>query len=540
MKKVKVSLLSYKLFLSIFLTLFFNKTFFEKVLEIYTFKSVSQSFFILSLIIVLFSVIFIVLSLLLQLIHHRILAVVILFFSTGSAFIMDSYKVMIDKDMFLNGINTDHKELSDLFNFKLFLYILFLFIVPLLCIFHLKIKKNSFLKNLKINLRDSAAALSISFALIAGLSKYYASFFREHKIVRCYTNPTFWIYSIGKFFKSSVYLANTAFTKIGEDARVLASDPDRELIIIVVGETARSDRFSLNGYHKKTNPYLERENIVSFSDVRSCGTSTAISVPCMFSNLGEKEYSTERSKNTENLLDVLAHTGDVDILWRDNNSTSKGVADRVHYQDFQSPEKNTVCDEECRDVGMLVGLEDYINASEKKDIVIVLHQMGSHGPAYFKRYPKEFEKFIPACHTNELSECSQEEIDNAYDNTILYTDYFLSRVIELLKKQSVQFDTAMIYLSDHGESLGENSIYLHGLPNVFAPNEQRKVPMIMWFGGNMEKETDYDQLNKIKSSSYSHDNFFHTVLGTMEINSESYDPAKDILAKIHTESMGND
>jgi len=221
----------------------------------------------------------------------------------------------------------------------------------------------------------------------------------------------------------------------------------------VVGEATRADHFALNGYHRETTPQLKKEEILNFSNVYSCGTSTAVSVPCMFSYYDKSHYSYKKGIQTENVLDVLNHTDDISILWRDNNSNSKGVALRVTYQDYKKSENNSICTEdECRDEGMLVGLEEYIAAQKGKDILIVLHQMGNHGPAYYKRYPKAFEKFTLVCKTNQLEECTKEEINNAYDNAILYTDDFLVKTITLLKKYKSTHQTAMIYMSDHGRA----------------------------------------------------------------------------------------
>lgn len=239
---------------------------------------------------------------------------------------------------------------------------------------------------------------------------------------------------------------------MGNDAKTPSNDPDRELVIMVVGETGRADHWSLNGYGHETNPLLSREDVINFPDFWSCGTFTSYSVPCMFSRLGREQFTPEKAKDEDNVLDILQRAG-VSVLWRDNNSNSKGVADRVAYEDFKKPDKNPVCDEgECRDEGMLHGLQEYIDA-QKGDIMIVLHQMGNHGPAYYKRYPKAFERFTPACQTNDLGSCSKEEINNAYDNAIIYTDYFLSKAIALLKRNDKKFETAMLYVADHGESL---------------------------------------------------------------------------------------
>jgi lipid A ethanolaminephosphotransferase len=318
---------------------------------------------------------------------------------------------------------------------------------------------------------------------------------------------------------------------IGMDAKVSATDTSRpkKLMIMVVGEAARADRFSLNGYERDTNPLLKREDILDFSNMHSCGTSTAVSVPCMFSVYNQSDYSYSKGLSTENVLDVLEHTQKVEVLWRDNNSDSKGVALRVPFEDYKSASNNTMCEGECRDEGMLTGLDTFIRDHGDKDLLIVLHQMGNHGPAYYKRYPKSFEKFTPVCETNQLEECTQEEIGNAYDNAILYTDYFLSKVIAFLKPYDASYETSMIYMSDHGESLGEHGLYLHGLPYFMAPDTQTNVAALMWFGEKTRSRLDIKQLHDNMDKTYSHDNLFHTLLGIFDVNTQVYNKEMDIL-----------
>ncbi|MDX1801501.1 MAG: sulfatase-like hydrolase/transferase, partial [Marinobacter sp.] len=315
---------------------------------------------------------------------------------------------------------------------------------------------------------------------------------------------------------------------IAEDAQAAPAEHPRELMIMVVGETARADRFSLNGYERDTNPELAKDNVISFTDFWSCGTSTAVSVPCMFSVYGQSDYDQKKAESTENALDILARTG-VNVLWLDNNSDSKGVADRLTYRDFKTPENNPECnDEECRDTGMLTNLQQYIDSHPKGDILVVLHQMGNHGPAYYKRYPKEFEKYTPVCQTNQLEDCSKEAINNAYDNAILYTDYFLSKAIDLLKRNTPAFETGLFYLSDHGESLGEFDVYLHGLPLFIAPDAQRHVPAIMWFSDNFSG-VNVKALRASKDREMNQDWVFHTLLGLFDVSTDVYNPKLDIL-----------
>jgi lipid A ethanolaminephosphotransferase len=243
----------------------------------------------------------------------------------------------------------------------------------------------------------------------------------------------------------------------------------------------------------------------------------------MFSSLGRSDYSHTQGKNMSNVLDILNHAG-VEVLWRDNNSSSKGVANRVIYQDFKTSNNNHICDVECRDVGMLDGLQDYISTHKNQDILIVLHMMGSHGPAYYKRYPKAFEKFTPTCKTNQFSKCTNEMINNAYDNTIVYTDYFLSQVIALLKKNQTH-QSAMLYMSDHGESLGEKGLYLHGMPYFIAPKEQTHVASIAWF----DKQFSTEVTKGKKDLALSHDGLFHTLLGLFDVRTKVYEQKLDFI-----------
>jgi lipid A ethanolaminephosphotransferase len=449
--------------------------------------------------------------------------------SALSAYFMDTYKVIIDSGMIENVAATDSAEVADLLSARLFLYLLLLGLLPSVVLGKTRIREESAWGAVLARLKLAFVALLVITALVLISSAFYASFLREHKAIRYYMNPLAPVYAAYKAGKSLLAVDDAPLEAIGTDARTPEVDIDRELVIMVVGETARADRFSLNGYERPTNPRLEQEPVVSFSQVDSCGTSTEVSVPCMFSVYGRLAFDGHDGHPTENVLDVLGHAG-VNLLWRDNNSNSKGVADRIRNEDYRTSGSNPDCDEECRDDGMLSGLQDYVDSQETGDILIILHQMGSHGPAYYKRYPPEFRKFVPDCESNQLQDCSQAEINNAYDNTILYTDHFLSLVIEFLRGNDTRFETAMLYASDHGESLGESGVYLHGLPYWVAPDAQTHVPVILWFGKNYD-DMDLESLRLLRNEPLSHDNIFHTLLGLFEISSEIYDGQKDLLQK---------
>ncbi len=515
---------------SVFLMLFGNISFFSNVLDVYP-LNMKNALFLLSIALVFGSVIVVLLSLVCYKYTIKPILIVVLLVSSAAAYFMDSYQVVINEDMIDNIIKTDMAESVDLLSFKQLLYILLLGVVPSIVVAKANIVSSGFKQAIisRVALLGLATLLAIGTILV--FSSYYASFFREHKPLRYYANPTYLVYSVGKYLRGSIKIKDVELKITGLNAKIPESDTHRELIILVVGETARADHFSLNGYTRKTNPRLEKAEVISFANTWSCGTSTAVSVPCMFSIYNRSDYSKAKANETENVLDILQRAG-VNVIWLDNNSDSKGVAARVPYDSYKKSDKNSICDIECRDEGMLTNLQSYIDTHPQGDIFIVLHQMGNHGPAYFKRYPPEFKKFTPTCETNQLENCTKAEIRNTYDNVILYTDYFLSKAIDLLKQNTNQFEAALFYISDHGESLGENGLYLHGLPYMFAPDAQKHVPMIMWFSDSfdMRREVNYTRLKEQTQNKYSHDNLFHTILGLMEIETEVYDPAMDIIS----------
>lgn len=510
---------------ALLLVVFANGAFFKHVGAIYPLAG-GNLFFVISLGIVLFSVTVILLSLLSGRYTLKPILITVLLVTSMVAYFMDAYDVVIDSHMIQNLLETNIKESVDLLSFKQVLYFVLLGVIPSVIVYRLKIVSMTFTETLVDKAKVIGIALAVAVVIIFSFSKYYTSFFREHKPLRYYANPAYYLYSIGHYAQETFSHPYSGIAPIGEDAKIISGNQPRKLIVLVVGEAVRWDHFGLNGYSRDTTPLLRKEDIINYTQFTSSGTETAVSVPCMFSSFGREGYDKEKAKHTENVLDVLKRAG-VNILWRDNNSDSKGVADRVSYEDYQSPKVNTICDEECRDEGMLVGLQEYINTHPKGDILIVLHQMGNHGPAYYKRYTKPFEKYTPVCKTNQLEQCSKEEITNAYDNTILYTDTFLTQVIALLKGNDERFATGMFYLSDHGESLGENGLYLHGFPYAIAPEAQKHVPAVMWFG----KQFKIDKAKMADSAKepQTQDSLFHTLLGYLDVNTTIYQPRLDLL-----------
>ena len=512
---------------TLFMMLTGNFSLISKIVEIYPFK-LSNIAFLGSLMLfftVLTSLFFLVIC---YGKASRWVLAVFLVIASQSAYYMDKFGILIDTVMIDNIMQTNPQEFAGLITLSLVIRTIFLGIIPAWLV--IKFFPQTIKAGAEYRSRFKLIGLLVLslIILIAPFTAGYATFFREHKITRFYANPTYPAYSAVKFLTQQVDMAKKVpLAHIAEDAKKLGTaDAKPQLIVMVVGETARYDRFSLNGYGKETNPLLAKQDVVSLSNVTSCGTSTGVSVPCMFSALTRKEYDKEKALNQQNALDVLADHG-VEVLWRDNNSDSKGVATRLKYEDFKTPTLNKQCEGECRDIGMLDGLDQYIEARKGKDILIVFHQMGNHGPEYYRRYPKEFEKFKPMCMTGELRDCSQEAIDNSYDNAILYTDYFLSNVIDMLKKYDNDRATAMLYVSDHGESLGEHGLYLHAAPYLIAPKEQTHVPAIVWLGQNFGYQKS--QLMQHKDDALSHDDLFCTLLVSFKLETNMCAAKKEML-----------
>jgi lipid A ethanolaminephosphotransferase len=361
----------------------------------------------------------------------------------------------------------------------------------------------------------------------------YTSIYRNNRQLRYLINPVNLVDSSISTLKHKLR-GQHDLVRLGADATLAANmnkPGKKNLTVLVLGETARAANFALDGYPRPTNPYLSRQAVLSFTNVQSCGTATAASVPCMFSNFGRDHYDPTKAEYTENVLDVLSHAG-IKVLWRNNNDGCKGVCNRVKNEDVSHLKLADLCSgEECYDEALLYQLQAYVDKLTSHGI-IVLHQKGSHGPGYHLRHPPRFKPFNPECEQIMLNDCSRQEVINAYDNTIAFTDYFLAKVIAFLKKNSAKYDTAMLYVSDHGESLGENNIYLHGLPYFVAPDEQKHVPLIAWFSKGFIRDHKINSacLQQHKDNPYSHDNLFHSLLGLMDVHTQVYDAKLDIFA----------
>lgn len=344
-------------------------------------------------------------------------------------------------------------------------------------------------------------------------------FFKQHKEARMLT--LFYPFCSSFKFIKREYFTKTVFEVY--DLSPKLKDNGKKLLVFVVGESGRGMNMSLNGCQKETNFYTKNEeNLISFSDFSSCGTMTMISVPCMFSSLPREKFIIEKAKYRQNLLDILQRSG-VDIFWFEKNDHDcKGVCEQIDTLKTKifspSPfEKFSRFDDD-----IFAMAKDKIKTFDS-NAMVVLHIRGSHGPDYARTYPREFEKFTPVCN-KALEDCTYEERLNAYDNSLLYSDFLISDMISYLKNIKNFDEISLFFISDHGENLGENGFFMHGAAYDTAPIEQTKIVSMFYFSDDKRAQKFRD----VKDKSFSHDNVFHTVLGYFGIFSLVYDENLDI------------
>lgn len=454
--------------------------------------------------------------------------------SAVAAYYMHTYSVMLDPTMIQNVLNTDIHEATDLLSVSMLLFVAALSAVPLAFIWLARIERHGWLEATLVRAGAVAGAVVVSVLAILPINRDLTSMMRNHREYRYLITPGNFVYSLAAQSASEARGAGLAREPVGSDARILRiafADKKPRVFVLVIGETARAANFSLLGYPRVTNPELARLDIAAFHDVRSCGTSTEVSLPCMFSPYGRVDYDESRIRHSEGLLDVLARAGYA-VKWIDNQSGCKGVCrgEHVEYRKTDPEAHPDLCArDECFDGVLVRELAGELSRTTQ-DTVIVLHMMGNHGPAYYRRYPAAFRRFVPDCATAELRECTRDEVVNAYDNAILYTDHVLASVVGVLKERARTLDGAMLYLSDHGESLGETGLYLHGLPYSIAPDTQKMVPMISWLSPEFAAANIVDPhcVRAKVNEPLSHDNLFHSVLGILDVHTRAYRPERDL------------
>jgi lipid A ethanolaminephosphotransferase len=446
---------------------------------------------------------------------------------TSSSYFMLTYGVVIDTSMLANVVQTDVREVRDLLSWPMLAAALIGVVLPGVWLWQQPIRKVPVRSLIGRQLGVGFLAFLVAMGVFWMSFQDIASLTRNHKQLRYMINPFNSLYAVALLTVGQAAQATKPLQAIGEDAKLLkppAGEAAAPLVVLILGETARAANFGLGGYARDTTPQLRQlqaqGDLVYFSDVKSCGTSTQASVPCMFSHLGKTAHESSKDRY-ESVLDVLQRAG-MAVLWLDNQSGCKGVCDRVPNLATTALKVPEFCTSgECLDEVMLHELPKQLAALDPakraKGTVVVMHQMGSHGPAYYKRSPMSMKPFQPECSSHALQNCPPEQIVNAYDNSIVYTDHFIAKTVKWLQAQSRP--TALMYVSDHGESLGEKGLYLHGMPYSIAPKEQTHVPMLVWLSKPLQRERDWRMacLQGQSAKPLSHDHVFHSVLGLAQV-----------------------
>ena len=535
--KIKpISLIVFNLLLAIWLGVFLNIAFFEKIRMLTPYNGVKAGLFVVASIIIVVAAYNFIFQLFNWKWTAKPLAIALVFIGGFAAYAVNTLGVLITSDQIQNLMQTDIAEARDTWSWHLLTWTLGMTVLPIIVILMMKIKPEPIIRQLLHKVIASVVSLAMVLGLLFVFYVDFAAIFRENRDLKGMISPQNMIASFASYYKKKAPKENLPLVVYGEDAVMQKAQATSlpKLMVLVVGETARAENFSLNGYSKNTNPKLSQQDILNFSRVSSCGTATAVSVPCMFSGMPRKEYEERLASHREGLLDIAQRAG-YQVTWIDNNSGCKGTCDRVNQFKIPEPLQQKWCkDKECFDDILIDSFKAYlatIPQDDNRPRLIVLHQMGSHGPAYYKRVPAQFKVFKPTCDTNAIQGCSRDALLNSYDNTLLYTDYVLDSLIETLKN-TTKYQTALWYLSDHGESTGESGMYLHGAPYAIAPTQQTHIPMLMWFSTVWKNQAKQQVkcLAQQGRQELSQDNLFPTMLSLLDVKSKVIDPNNDMLA----------
>ena len=523
----KVKSATYNIMFSLYITLFCNILFFQEVHKISKSWLFSGSmFFIVTCLMILITNIIFIKKLV------KPLSIFFIILNSGSLYFMMSYKIMIDKIMLLNVIQTDVYEVIDLLGWEIFVFFFITCIIPSVLI----LKTNIIFSSIKNELKQKTV-ISTILAMLCGIiiicdASAYKSFIRNHKYIKNYLIPANYVGAIISVTKIKLKYRKYTLTKISEDAELISTGHKPNLVVVIIGESARTASFSLLGYERETNEPLNdfKEELILFKNFSSCGTSTAVSLPCIFSPYERINFIPESSKYIENVLDIMNSAG-YKVIWRENNTDCKDNCNRIEIEKFCQTK-------ECFDDIMLRNFSEKVKSTDKPT-VMVMHQRGSHGPMYVNRYPKEHEIYTPICNDENLSSCNVQSLINTYDNTIYYTSIVLRDTIKKLKSLSDEYNIALVFTSDHGESLGENGVYLHSAFYDTAPPEQTNVPTFFWFseGYIEDNKIDTNCLKMLYEKELSHDNIFHTLISMSNIKSAYYKKELDILSPCKLPTM---
>ena len=418
-----------------------------------------------------------------------------------SLYFINTYNVMLDDAMMGNFWNTQYSEASGFFSWAMLLYVLFLGVIPSLYIFAIKVNRGGFKRFL-----STIGITILSLLLLVGVNTQNFTWIDKNAtIIGSLLLP--WSYTVNSIRWYNQHQKANEKEILLPDATI--SNTSKKAIVLVIGESARRDHFSLYGYSRETNPLLAKTSNLTALVANSNATYTTAGVKAILD-----------SKETDKLYEILPnylYRSGVDVEWRSNNWGEPPVHIEKYYE---TEDIKCTCTEYCGyDSALLPGLAETLSKSGKDKVLIILHTNTSHGPEYNKKYPSKFEVFTPVCTSVELSHCSEQELINAYDNTIIYTDYLLNNIIEQLKTVA-DYETCMLYVSDHGESLGENGLYMHGVPMALSPKEQYEIPFVVWTSSADRKIKELSLVDQYY--------VFHSVLKFLDVESSVYKEDKNI------------
>jgi len=459
-----------------------------------------------------------------------------------SSYFSDQLGIYMDPSMLRNALRTDLAESRELLSWRLLLHVALVAGLPLWWLWHLKTAPRGWGMALRGRLLLVAGALLMALLLVWSVFQPLSSMMRNHREIRYLVTPANVLWSGSQVLWRDAQGAAQPRQPIGEDARLQGPLTARErplVLLLVVGETVRAANWGLRqgpdlpAEGRQTTPELAALPVWQAGAVRACGTNTEVSLPCMFAPVGRRDYDEARIRGQQSLLHVLQRAG-VQVHWRDNQSGCKGVCDGLPQETVSAAQFPDLCEKgRCLDEVLVADLPERLAAVRQgREVhVWVLHMLGNHGPSYFRRYPPAFARFTPECHSDDLKACSPQAIVNAYDNAILYTDHLLAKAIAQLKAHAGQVDSALLYVSDHGESLGENGLFLHGMPYAIAPAVQKEVPMVFWASEGLGAATGIAldcMRQRWTAGGLAHDHLFHTVLGLLGVQTALREKTLDL------------
>ena len=514
-----VSLFAFSCIVSIWTLLVYNIPFFNYVSD-NTNESVGGRIFLLASVVVIMLVLNFMMTYLVMFLMRfvgRILLAILSIINATAVYFIFTYSVIIDATTIENVFNTRYSEASGFFSLPLWLFIIAFGLLPAIwCL----LQPVDYGKAKKLGVCCGSSLVII--LAVASMNISQTLWISQHDT------------ELGGLLQPWSYIVNTgrviSFSQEEQAEEIklpdgTIADNEKAVVVLVIGESSRKANFQLYGYQRNTNPLLSKQEGLKVYEATSCATYTTAGTKAIL--------EPQDSGDLYELLPNYAFRTGVDVSWRSSNWGEPPI----HIDEYLTNEElgEKYPDENIyNDAILLKGLRERIESSPKNKVLIVLHTSTSHGPKYADKYPKEFEVYKPVAKNVEEGQKNVGLLINAYDNTILYTDFLVDSLINMLRSMT-DWNSAMIFISDHGESLGENKMFMHGLPMKLAPKVQYEIPFLVWTSDHFrdykpistEKDAPEGQLPAVLDQHY----VFHSVLNLLSIQSPAYNKDYDIFIK---------